>query len=323
MKVVFFNVGQGDSIILEWESNDELLIGVIDCKRREDGKNPVLEYIKGKKILKILFLVLSHPHYDHFSGFLELLEYCEKNNIKTEYFLHTSQQTPDYLKTACLTAIATKSIQDLFIYLRKSVNESRIKVAIIQGDAPFKFPLDEKWELIPVSPSLKEFDDYIKDALPYNLEEDANNNPNANYLSTIIKLYNNANNKFLLLTSDAESRSFKRLKSRGDLFPKKHILIVAQAPHHGSKKNHHSNFWKIITPKSNNASLIISVGKNSYGHPSMDVVNFFKKNDYSISSTINLEKYKSRTSPESLLLDVFSDEINEVSMGKDVVIELD
>lgn len=104
VKVTFKNVGQGDSILLEWNQDDEDKIAIIDCNRYLNN-NPVLDYIKLKEYREINFMILSHPHLDHFSGFVELLNYCKNNNIKIRRFLHTAQTTPDYLKAA--TSVVT------------------------------------------------------------------------------------------------------------------------------------------------------------------------------------------------------------------------
>ena len=99
VKITFKNVGQGDSILLEWNSNNKLKIAIVDCNLYQ-CTNPTLDYIIQQEIKEIEFIILSHPHTDHFSGFYELLEYCRNNRIRINRFLHTSQVTPDFLKSA-------------------------------------------------------------------------------------------------------------------------------------------------------------------------------------------------------------------------------
>lgn len=67
MRITFKDVGQGDSIILEWDKDGKKKIGIIDCNKYF-GANPVLSYIKNpeNKVEEIEFLILSHPHHDHF-----------------------------------------------------------------------------------------------------------------------------------------------------------------------------------------------------------------------------------------------------------------
>ena len=55
MKITYKDVGQGDSIILEWEKNEEKKIGIIDCNRK-GKRNPVLEHIVSGEYREIEFL---------------------------------------------------------------------------------------------------------------------------------------------------------------------------------------------------------------------------------------------------------------------------
>ena len=80
INVNFKNVGQGDSIIIEWKRDSLSKIGIIDCNLM-GNKNPTLEHIISSNYSEIDFIILSHPHYDHFSGLVQILEYCELNKI--------------------------------------------------------------------------------------------------------------------------------------------------------------------------------------------------------------------------------------------------
>jgi competence protein ComEC len=72
VSVTFKNVGQGDSIIIDWGSKKDRKYAIVDCNLFE-GRNPILEHIKDNNVHSIEFAILTHPHSDHFSGFLELL----------------------------------------------------------------------------------------------------------------------------------------------------------------------------------------------------------------------------------------------------------
>ena len=70
----------------------------------------------------------------------------------------------------------------------------------------------------------------------------------------------------ILLMGDAGERTEKSLSHTYKL-PKMDILKVG---HHGSKYSSSKNFLKEISPK----YALISVGKtNTYGHPSLEVIN--------------------------------------------------
>lgn len=74
-------------------------------------------------------------------------------------------------------------------------------------------------------------------------------------------------NKFLF-TGDAEKAS------EADMVKAKQTLQadVMKVGHHGAKTSSNTDFLKAVKPK----YAVISVGKNSYGHPTKDVLNRFK-----------------------------------------------
>lgn len=77
MKVVFFDIGQGDSIFIETPQKNQILI---------DGgpSNKVAEKL-GKQMpfwdKTIDLVILTHPDYDHQRGLLDVLDYYKVQNI--------------------------------------------------------------------------------------------------------------------------------------------------------------------------------------------------------------------------------------------------
>ena len=188
IQLTFKNVGQGDSIIIEWKNNNVAKVCIIDCNLIH-GQNPVLEHIIQKNYRTINYLILSHPHLDHFSGFLQLIEYCKVHSIRILYFLHTCSQVPSFLEAASKSAETARELQRLFIYLFRNHQNLGVKIASIQGNSPnSSIPLNSQLKLKILSPTLIELNNYVRDAFyPFN-EEESLDNPKANWLSTIIKI---------------------------------------------------------------------------------------------------------------------------------------
>jgi competence protein ComEC len=301
MKITFKNVGQGDSIILEWVDEDKPKVAFIDCNNYENT-NPGINFLKENNFSEVQYLILSHPHFDHFSGFYDLLDFCAKNKIVINYFLHSCEIIPDYLKTSVKSINAQKELAKLFKYLKQLEGSVIKEVSFINAHSlgsGFELPINNKYRIKVLAPSSIEKHHYMTKTYIED-EEDPNNNANGNWLSTILKLY--SDEKMILFTSDAEKKVFQRLNSSKEFNCN---LFLAQFPHHGAKKNMLKHFWNNKL-KSENSSIIFSVGKNGYGHPAKDVLDFFEKNNYKIFSTNQIGSLTNGNRENSLLLDMYS-----------------
>jgi len=314
MKITFLNVGQGDSIVFHWNSDNQEKTAIIDSNIIDNNVNRTIDYIKQNKINQIEYLILSHPHTDHFSGLSSLLDYCDTNKIFIKYFLHTCNHAPEYLKSVVSSITEEKKLIALFKKIANLIGKGIIgNIAPLQSDFNPDVKLNSELYFTILSPSNIEKQDFIKQALPKIRGESETNNPNANYLSTVLKLEDTNNNCFILLTSDAEKRTFKRIRQSG-LIKNESICLLGQIPHHGAKRNHYSSFWKTLNNKGT-SSMVVSVGKNHYGHPSKDVVDFFTKEKYMVYSTQYSGLYINRTVAKKtdleITLDVFSEIVED------------
>lgn len=307
VKITFKNVGQGDSILIEWNEDDVNKIAIIDCNQHL-GSNPVLDYLIEKDFKEIDFIILSHPHLDHFSGFVDLLNYCKSQKIKIRRFLHTAQTSPDYLKAATRSIEEKNKLYELFKLLNYLVEDNFLNVYAIDDNPDVKIRLGDKFSMEILSPSSREISKYINGE-NYPFDEETVSHPNANWLSTILKISNGQLN--VLLTSDVETGALRRIGKKNGGRLGKEKIILAQIPHHGSKGNLDKPFWSMrkrfpITP------VVISVGKNRYKHPSKEVIEFFSgQANYETKRTdINtLLLTTDKTIKVNSLLDVFSEEV--------------
>ncbi|KAB1232612.1 ComEC/Rec2 family competence protein [Chryseobacterium viscerum] len=326
MKITFKDVGQGDSILLEWEHLGVRKVGIIDCNKK--GKiNPVVEHLKTLDYLKeIEFIILSHPHSDHFSGMIELLDYIKSENITVKKFAHTlfilGKDFYSYLKWV---EIDTAALADLCQIIEKvsELRESKHikKMEFVQER--WREDLSDNLYLKCLSPSQDEAERYMKIV---NGEPEKNKkaaSSGANYLSTLFCLVRNDN--YFLLTSDAEPTTFERLleeRTHDELLSKS--LFLGQMPHHGSSKNYHKPFWEHIT-KTDERHAIASAGDNAKcKHPHLNVLKSFHSEGYQIHCT-NLYHgskefldYLVELSKLSSQLDTFSTLIDSYTAGDKV-----
>lgn len=307
VKIHFLNVDQGDTIILQWQNTDSNGIGIIDCNINDKGENKCIEFLQNQIIQKIDFIILSHPHFDHYSGMNGLLEYCDRNKIIIKRFLHTSAQVPDFLRVATRSKLAEKELENLFTNIISLRNNNLIeKVSYLNNDCK-DIELKEGLKIITLSPSTITSEKYLQNVKTLFNEEDSKNNPNANWLSTLLKI--ETANWYLLLTSDVEKSVLKTLGMKENHHFKKK-LALCQSPHHGAGGNHYNIFWKLRN-KNNGTPVIYSVGQNTYNHPSLLSIKSFQENGYDIHSTNKIGGLKLNTKNKEI--DLISNLLNTVS----------
>lgn len=284
MRITFKDVGQGDSIILEWKHNDISKIGLIDCSKK--GKsNPVLDYIDKSGYEEIEFAILSHPHSDHYSGYLDLFNYCEANGKTIKRFYHTTDaRGVEYWKYFEVGSEDSKQLEKIFNKVIQMHRNGTLQIRYLSVDT--RIELFENAFLKCLSPSHNELEKFQR-IMGFDPSENADQQSKAaNYLSTVFKL--KINDDYVLFTSDAEKVAFRTIMEWSKEEIVSDQLILCQMPHHGSIKNHEEPFWQEITHKLSNPA-VASAGKHrSYHHPNFDTLMAFHNNGYKVYSTTRL-----------------------------------
>lgn len=275
-------VGSGDCIIIEWKEGDRAQIGVVDCN--SSGRpNPVVQRLVQGGYDQMRFVVMSHPHHDHFSGLLPILEHCASEKIPIGLFAYTTREIKSYLRSLALSNNESDDLANIFRLVRRmeedgllaerGVGTNHMKAIDMGGGVKMEF----------LAPSEQERDQFAT-TLYENREGDIRirDKPNANLVASVLMVH--TEDWHLLLTSDAEAETLQRI-GLGRLHRDNRPLRLGQIPHHGSKSNHNRAFWKnrqhdLGTPAS------ISVGPNPYGHPSTHVIEeMTNRLDYEVHTT--------------------------------------
>jgi len=100
--VSFIDVGQGDSILVEFP-NDEVML--VDAGPTEMGQT-VVRYLRSREIDNIDILVATHPHDDHIGGMLDVLGAFSIGKVWDSGYNHGSQAQENFL-----ALIQSKGIQ--------------------------------------------------------------------------------------------------------------------------------------------------------------------------------------------------------------------
>ncbi len=266
IKVRFKNVGQGDTIIIEWIKDNLLHVGIIDCIEDDENNNPVVAYLtmlnEYKCIeFKLSFIILSHPHRDHCYGIVNILQYLIEKKIKVESFCNTFYQHPEFIPE--LPEIATKLLPRILDSVTRLYEKGLLKEAFFINKKS-NWELNDFIRLRCLSPSHFELVEYSRLISREVKNESQQRSKAANWLSTLIKI--ESRNKHILFTSDSELAVFDRILSHEIEEIENNQLCLMQVPHHGSWHNFKEIFWKKIKRK-DNCAAVISVGNDDPKHP--------------------------------------------------------
>jgi len=236
LKVVFFDVGQGDSAFIETPEGHQIII--------DGGPNTALLQKLGKEMpfwdRDIDLVILTHPEKDHMTGLLKLLEL-----YKVDYFLWTG---------VAKDGAENKRLAEL---LEKTQSKSKnFFLASLTGFKPTEIFFAESERDFSAGGA---FIDVLSPLENLSGREVKNTNDS----SVVIKLIYGKNG--FIFTGDIGVSVEKKMVSAGiDLSAD--ILKVA---HHGSKYSTSNEFIQAVKPK----IAVVSNGKdNSYGHPTPEVL---------------------------------------------------
>lgn len=283
MTIRFFNVGQGDSVALEWKDDSgNPRIGLIDCNLN-GSQNVVVEHLKAREYSRIDFFVLSHPHRDHFSGIVQLLNFCKNSDIVIERFYHTCNVTAAFIKACCKSPAAYKDAGEIFILAAELYKARVIQQIVPRLGQPLPISLPGGVTILCFSPGQEEdvkFNAYRDRSRP--LDEVPDASAAGNLLSPFFLV--EFDGCVALLMADAERATQVRIEKmlrKQQLLDGKETVLV-QISHHGSSYNYCKTLLSLAKPK----NAVISCGwGNQHGHPHQKVLTSLKSAGLTIHRT--------------------------------------
>jgi competence protein ComEC len=222
LKVIFFDVGQGDSIFIETPQKHQILI---------DGgpSSAVLQKLSERMPFwdkNIDLIILTHPDKDHYFGIMEVLK-----RYKVDYVLWTG-------------VVKNSSDYGEWINLLEEKQKRKTKVLIA-----------ESGQIIKAGDALMNILYPFENVLGQEIKD-------VNDTSVVARL-SFFDNSFLFVGDISSKIEKKLVQQKNNLFSD--ILKVG---HHGSKYSTSEIFLENVLPE----FAVISVGKNSYGHPTPEVL---------------------------------------------------
>lgn len=246
LHIVFCDVGQGDAMYVRFpDGKDALFDGgpangkVLSCLGRH---MPFYDRT-------IELVSLSHAQADHFGG---LIEVFKRYNV--ELFLTSPAGNSD-----------AKSYQELVSLIKtKDVKVQNVYTGDVLNDREVK--------LISLWPERSFITATITDDVSSNKVLGATTQ--ASDLNDFSLVYHVRHGDFdLITTGDAEADILKKVLTINSVDISTNPIEVLKVPHHGSKRGLNDEIVNKLQPK----LAVISVGKNSYGHPSDIALELLKK----------------------------------------------
>lgn len=229
LHVVFCDVGEGDGIYI----------------RTEDAKNILIDGGPDDSILtclsnhmpfwdrKIDIVFLSHPHADHLTGLISVL-----NRYQVMHYVTEKVENGTIIEKAEKQLLADKNLTANYFS---------------EGD---QIVISEKTKFKTLWPT--------KEMINSRLESGKKDNLDLNgFALGQLLIYENFT---VLFTSDIEIPAIDRIAEKAGRG------TVLKVSHHGSKNGLNQTVLDNTMPK----LAVISVGKNSYGHPTSQVLNLLK-----------------------------------------------
>jgi len=239
IKVVFFDVGQGDSALITTPDGKNIMIDAGSTKgatieESEEGsliteidtaQKVILPYLRRNRITRLDAIIVTHPHVDHFGGFLEILD---APDIEIGLFVDNGLAVPNPFYLDLLKKIRSRGIK----YWTPRNNDLVL---------PLKFDDDIE----------------VKFLLPVSMF-DTSDHSSINNSSLVAHL--RYKNFTTLFTGDIETAAELEILNWKDELRS----TILKVPHHGSQTSSSLPFLDMVAP----SVAVISCGRgNPYGHP--------------------------------------------------------
>jgi competence protein ComEC len=231
--VHFIDVGQGDSIAVQFPNKEIMIIdaGPKDCQNKleEYLKNNILQ---SNKDLVLDYVILTHPDSDHTGALSMMFSKFDVKNFYRPNIASKSESLEDF--------VATTSLVEYDEVIKLAKEEKDLKINLI--DSVYDFCVGEV--RVQIFPPVDVY-------------------ATTNEMSCVIKV--TYMNKSFLFTGDIQGDAENDMLERyGEYFD----VDVLKVAHHGSYNSTSSEFVEKVTPKYG----VICVGENFYGHPHLATI---------------------------------------------------
>lgn len=263
LEVHFVNVGQGDAILINLPDNQTVLV---DSGPKSAEKN-LLHYIdniffSNSKSKTFDHVVLTHSDSDHSGNMLAILNNYKVNNFYRPAIYSETIESSYIESNPHVTKVNTQTYSNIISKL----------ISLEQKDSVF---ITTSTSGITIGNQENNYITFLSPNVPVYTGSNAVNN----YSPVMLVEFNNQK---IMLTGDITSQVELEVVNNHATQNGYLDVDVLKLAHHGSNTSTSALLLENTKPE----FAVISVGNNSYGHPSAEVIN--RIYDYSISNNVNL-----------------------------------
>jgi competence protein ComEC len=262
LHIVFCDVGQGDATYVRFADGRDMLV--------DGGPNEKVLACLGRHMpfwdRTINLVVLTHPQKDHVGGLASVLE-----RYTVEYFLKSDVESDIASYTKLKDLISTKNTQVKLVEQGQTITIGTTSLLVV-WPSQAQLALRARLETLASQISQAGSDNGGK-VLGTSVDIDLND-----YSVVLWVRYGGFD---ALLTGDADSHVQNETALNALAVGPVELLKV---PHHGSKTAMTSDFLDALNPQ----LAVISVGKNTYGHPSEETIHTLTERNAQVMRTDQL-----------------------------------
>lgn len=301
LKVIVFNVGQGDHILIEFPNGNFGLVDFYFCDQVNWPSDlPVITYLESNyphlSKYTFEFVHLTHYHLDHILGLPYFLLWAKSKAIVKEFWWPGAPAKEEIIKelnthfSRYIKVPRNRKKSDILVQVEAAKSTISNLHKQLPSNAKAKYIASHhvlanisSIEVRCLSPGLDKIIDFFKRSTTFIVESMINKKgviapmkEDMNKISTILSLnYNNSLRLFL--GGDAPLSNIRNAirDSEKVKYPiGNHFIKVS---HHGSKKSSSRSIWRSIATMNERVDIAISAGsKNIYGHPDQETMDHIR-----------------------------------------------
>ena len=243
LHITFCNVGQGDAVYVRFPDGRDMLV--------DGGPNDTVLQCLGRAMpfwdREINIVVNSHPQNDHLKGLISVL-----NRFKVDYVIRSNLSASSDVYAQFIDAITTHHVPQRLVTAGERISIGMTSLSVLWPSESQIALMQPATGVLGASTDTNLNDGSLVFSLRYGSFDaffpgDADSHVEGQYTGD------------QLVPSGAEGLADGRVE-------------VLKVPHHGSKTGMTQAFIDWIKP----AVAVISVGKNSYGHPTAEAINMLQ-----------------------------------------------